>query len=253
MELKKQDHVQSLEKGLNVLKAFSGIRKVMTISEVADVTGLTRAAARRFLLTYTSLGYMFSDGKNFELTSKALSLGYAYLSSLDITDIAKPYMLRLSNLVNESSSIATIDKNDVVYLMRQQVSRIMTINLGVGTRLPAHVTSMGRIIMAMNDVEDEVLDTFDYQQYTINTIVNKHDLKEELLKIKEQGWALIDQELEAGVRSISAPIFSKDGSVKFAMNIGCQSSRVSRDKLINDFLPHLLEVTSEITNALKKI
>lgn len=253
MELKKQDHVQSLEKGLNVLKAFSGIRKVMTISEVADVTGLTRAAARRFLLTYTSLGYMYSDGKNFELTSKALSLGYAYLSSLDITDIAKPYMLRLSNLVNESSSIATIDKNDVVYLMRQQVSRIMTINLGVGTRLPAHVTSMGRIIMAMNDVEDEVLDTFDYQQYTINTIVNKHDLKEELLKIKEQGWALIDQELEAGVRSISAPIFSKDGTVKFAMNIGCQSSRVSRDKLINDFLPHLLEVTSEITNALKKI
>ena len=253
MEIKKSDHVQSLEKGLNVLIAFSGDRKVMTISEVADVTGLTRAAARRFLLTYTSLGYVYSDGKNFELTSKVLSLGYAYLSSLEITDIAKPYMLRLSNLVNESTSIATIDKNDVVYLMRQQVSRIMTINLGIGTRLPAHVTSMGRIIMAMNDVEDEVLGTFKYEQHTINTIVNKHDLKEELLKIKEQGWALVDQELEAGVRSISAPIFSKDGTVKFAMNIGCQSNRVSRDKLINDFLPHLLEVTSEITNALKKI
>ena len=253
MGIKKENHVQSLERGLNVLKAFGGDRKVMTISEVADVTGLTRAAARRFLLTYTSLGYMYSDGKNFELTSKVLSLGYSYLSSLDITDIAKPYMLRLSNLVNESSSIATIDKNDIVYLMRQQVSRIMTINLGIGTRLPAHVTSMGRIIMAMNDVEDEVLDTFKYEQHTINTIVNKHDLKEELLKIKGQGWALVDQELEAGVRSISAPIFSKDGSVKFAMNIGCQSSRVSRDKLINAFLPHLLEVTAEITNALKKI
>lgn len=251
--INKADYVQSLEKGLKVLKAFGSDKKVMTLSEVAEVTKMSRAAARRFLLTYTDLGYMHSDGKYFELTSRVLDLGYTYLSSLDITEIAKPYMLKLSNLVNESSSIATLDKNEVVYLMRQQVSRIMTINLGIGTRLPAHVTSMGRTIMAMNDFKEELLDVFEYEQYTINTISNKIELKKELQKIRQQGWALVDQELEAGVRSISAPIFSKDGSVKYAMNIGCQANRVSKDRLITEFLPHLKEAAGNISSALKKI
>ena len=236
-----------------MITAFSRERKVMTLSEVAEVTEMTRAAARRFLLTYTHLGYMASNGRNFELTAKVLNLGYNYLSSLDIIEIARPLMLQLSNEVNESCSIATLDKLEIVYLLRQQVSRIMTISLGAGSRLPVHVTSMGRILLAMNDtIDDSFLENLDYKQYTINSITSKEQLKRELEIIRKQGWTLVDQELEAGVRSISVPIFSKNNQVIYAMNIGVQSNRVSKEQLIEDFLPHLQETCSKISTALKK-
>lgn len=254
MNIKETDFVNSLEKGLKVLLAFSDSKRSMTLSEVAEITGLSRAAARRFMLTYAHLGYLYTDGKYFELTSKVLSLGYNYISSLDITDISKPHMLNLVNSIHESCSIATLDDLDVVYIVRQQYSRIMNITLTVGSRLPAHVTSMGRVLMAYNDInQDELLDKIDYQEYTINTISNKEHLKEELDQVKKQGWVLVDQELEAGLRSISAPIFSKDGSVKYAMNISGHSSRVSKETMISSFLPPLLEACGHISDALKKL
>lgn len=253
MEIKKTDYVQSLEKGLRVLMAFSRERQRMTLTEVAKLTHLSRAAARRFLLTLAHLGYIKTDGKIFELTPKVLNLGYNYLSSLDIKEIAKPFLMDLAKVTNETCSVVTIDGRDVVILVRQQVSRIMTISIGIGSRLPTHVTAVGRVILAMNqDLQDQLLETFDYRQYTINTITSKDRLKEELARVKQQGWSMIDQELEAGVRAIAVPIFSKDGSVKYAMHISSNTHRVSKEDLIDKFLPHLQKAAQGISEALRK-
>lgn len=251
-EIKKTDYVQSLEKGLRVLMAFSKESQLMTLTDVAKVTNLSRAAARRFLLTYVHLGYMKTDGKFFELTPKVLNLGYNYLSSLDIKDIAKPFLINLSKVVNETCSVAAMDGAEVVILVRQQVSRIMTFSIGIGSRLPTHVTAVGRVILAMNEhLQTQLLDAFDYKNYTINTITNKDNLKLELQRIKEQGWAFIDQELEAGVRALAVPIYSKGNQVKYAIHIST-THRVSKEEMINTFLPHLLQAAQEISDALKK-
>jgi len=251
--IKKTDYVQSLEKGLRVLMAFSKEKQTMTLTEVAKLTSLSRAAARRFLLTYTHLGYIKSDGKYFELTPKVLNLGYNYLSSLDIKDIAKPFLINLSKAVNETCSVVTIDGPEVVILVRQQVSRIMTVSIGVGSRLPTHVTAVGRVILAMNQsLQDKLIDNFDYQQYTINTITTKERLQAELERVKEQGYSMIDQELEAGVRAIAVPIYSRAGGVKYAIHISSNTNRVSKEDMVETFLPHLQEAANGISEALRK-
>ncbi len=253
MEIKKTDYVQSLEKGLRVLMAFSKEKKIMTLTEVAKVTNLSRAAARRFLLTYAHLGYIKTDGKFFELTPKVLNLGYNYLSSLDIKEIAKPFLINLSKAVNETCSVVIIDGQEVVILVRQQVTRIMTVSIGIGSRLPTHLTAVGRVILAMNEnLQDQLLDTFDYKEHTINSINSKERLKAELERVKQQGWSLIDQELEAGVRAIAVPIYSYDGSVKYAIHISSNTNRVSKEEMIKRFLPHLLEAAKGISEALRK-
>ena len=250
MEIKKTDYVQSLEKGLRVLMAFSRERQRMTLTEVAKITDLSRAAARRFLLTYVHLGYIKTDGKNFELTPKVLNLGYNYLSSLNIKEIAKPFLMDLAKKTNETCSVVTIDGKEVVILVRQQVSRIMTISIGIGSRLPTHVTAVGRVILAMNpDLQEQLIDTFDYRQYTINTIATKERLQAELKRIKQQGWSMIDQELEAGVRAIAVPIYSKDRSVKYAIHISANTHRVTKEELIDKFLPLLFEAAEGISGG----
>jgi IclR family pca regulon transcriptional regulator len=237
MDLKDSDFVQSLEKGLKVLLAFNNEKKAMTLSEVAEKTDLSRAAARRFLLTYTYLGYMQTDGKYFSLTPKVLDLGYNYISSLDIIEIAKPFMLKLSKEVDESCSVGLIEDKDIVYIVQEQVSKVMTISLKVGSRLPAHLTSMGRMILAMNqDIQNELLDKFEYKKFTDNSVLNKESLKVELDVIKNQGWAFVDQELEIGLRAISAPIYSKGGVVKYAMTIVSPTNRSSKEEMIERFL-----------------
>lgn len=253
MEIKESDFVQSLEKGLNVLLAFSNEKKAMTLSEVAEKTDLSRAAARRFLLTYTYLGYMQTDGKYFSLTPKVLDLGYNYISSMDIIEIAKPFMLKLSKEVDESCSVGLIEDKDIVYIVQEQVSKVMTISLKVGSRLPAHLTSMGRMILAMNqDIQNELLDKFEYKQFTENSVLNKESLKAELDLIKNQGWAFVDQELEIGLRAISAPIYAKGGIVKYAMTIVSPTNRSSKEEMIDRFLEPMMEACKGISAILMK-
>jgi IclR family transcriptional regulator, pca regulon regulatory protein len=253
MEIKESEFVQSLEKGLNVLLAFTNDKKYMTLSEVAEKTNLSRAAARRFLLTYTQLGYMKLEGKYFSLTSKVLDLGYNYIASMDIIEIAKPFMLELSKTVDESCSLGLIENKDIVYIVQEQVTKVMTISLKVGSRLPAHVTSMGRMILAMNDsLLKELIDEFDYKKYTENSVLSKEILMAELAVIKKQGWAFIDQELELGLRAISAPIFSKGGEVKYALTIVSPTNRSTKDEMIDRFLGPMLKACSEISEILKK-
>ncbi|MCP9770437.1 IclR family transcriptional regulator [Lacihabitans sp. LS3-19] len=253
MEIKESDFVQSLEKGLNVLLAFSQEKKAMTLSEVAEKTQMSRAAARRFLLTYTHLGYMINDGKYFSLTPKVLDLGYNYISSMDIIEIAKPFMVKLSKEIEESCSIGLIENKDIVYIVQEQVSRVMTISLKVGSRLPAHLTSMGRMILAMNEkLQTELLEKFEYNQLTENTISDKASLKAELDRIKIQGFAFVDQELEVGLRAISTPIFSKNNKVNYALTILSPTNRFSKEEMLNRFLEPMKETCGRISEILQK-
>src|SRR5512139_1746855 len=149
-----QDFVQSLERGLAVIRAFDRDHPELTLSEVATATGVTRAAARRFLLTLAELGYVRSDGRLFALTPRVLELGYAYLSSMSLPEVAEPHLEALVATVNESSSVSVLDGTDVVYVARVPTSRIMTVSISVGTRFPAYATSMGRVLLAgLDDAE----------------------------------------------------------------------------------------------------
>src|SRR6266545_2509655 len=210
------DFVQSLERGLAVIRAFDRTRPELTLSEVAAATGVTRAAARRFLLTLVDLGYVRSDGRLFALSPRVLELGYAYLSSLSLPEVAEPHLEALVGEVNESSSVSVLDAGDVVYVARVPTSRIMTVAISVGTRFPAYATSMGRVLLA------------------------------ELARVRAQGWAIVDQELEEGLRAVAAPIRNRDGRTVAAINISAHASRTPVESVRRRLLPPLLAAAARI-------
>src|SRR6202451_2103302 len=209
------DFVQSLAPGLAVTRAFDADHPKLTLSEVAASTGLSRAAARRFLRTLVQLGYMRVDGSRFALRPKILELGYAYLSSLTLPEVAMPHLEQLVEQVHESSSVSELDGDDVIYIARVPTKRIMTVTISVGTRFPAYATSMGRVLLAAQPEPwlDAYLSTAALHHLTGHTITTASGLRQELRKIRANGWALIDQELEEGLRSLAAPIRDSDGAV----------------------------------------
>ncbi|EIE98346.1 IclR family transcriptional regulator [Saccharomonospora glauca] len=241
-------HVQSLERGLAVIKAFGAGTPRLTLSDVARTTGLTRAAARRFLLTLADLGYVRSDGRYFGLTAKVLELGYAFLSSLSLPEVVQPHLERLSAEVRESCSMSVLDGTDIVYVARVAVSRIMTVSIDVGTRFPAHATSMGRVLLAGLD-EDALrayLDAATFDRLTPRTITSASALRAELDVVRERGWALVDQELEEGLRSVAVPLHDKNGKVVAAVNISTHASRTSPEEVRTGLLPRLRETAERI-------
>lgn len=244
--------LQSLERGIAVIQVFSHEHPALTLSDVARLTGMTRATARRILLTLQKLGHVRSDGRVFSLTPRVLTLGWAYLSSLSLWEIAQPFMQELVAKTGESSSAATLDLPDIVYVARVPTIRIMSITLGVGTRLPAHATSMGRVLLA--DLPDPELDDFlcgrTFETYTPKTITDPEQLHEAILQVREQGWTLADEELELGLRSIAAPIRRRDGRTVAALNVSGAVVRVSRADLRERFLPELLATADQISLAL---
>ncbi len=251
-DIKKADYVQSLEKGLNVIRAFDTEDTEMTLTEVAKKVDLTRANARRILLTLQSLGYVNSlNGKQFFLTPKVLSLGYAYLSSLTLRELALPYMQELTNKVKESCSMSVLDGVDIVYIARVQTKRMMTISLAVGTRLPATAASMGKVLLAGLDTDEakKRLEKACFESYTHKTL-SKEQFIEQLESVRKCGSAISDEELEVGVRSIAAPIYDKNGQVVAALNISGHASRVSVADLIKTFLPALKHAVCQIEKAL---
>ncbi|MDS1271247.1 IclR family transcriptional regulator C-terminal domain-containing protein [Lipingzhangella sp. LS1_29] len=245
----REDHfVRSLERGLAVIRAFTADSPTMTLSEVARATGLTRAAARRFLLTLTDLGYVRSDGRGFALTPRVLELGYAYLSSASLPELAQPHLERLATEVRESSSVSVLDGDDVVYVARVPTSRIMTVSINVGTRFPAYATSMGRVLLAgKSDPEVEAyLERAELRRLTSRTITSAAKLRAELERVRSQGWAIVDQELEEGLRSVAAPIRDSSQTVVAAANVSAHSSRAPVEDLRRDLLPALLATTARI-------
>jgi len=246
------DFVQSLERGLAVIRAFDAAHPELTLSEVAAATSVTRAAARRFLLTLAELGYVRSDGRLFSLTPKVLELGYAYLSSLSLPDVAEPHLETLATEVNESSSISVLDRDDVVYVARVPVSRIMTVTISVGTRFPAYATSMGRVLLAglPADQLEEYLSRVRLQRLTSRTVSSVASLRAELARVKAQGWAIVNQELEEGLRAVAAPIRDRRDRVIAAVNISTQASRTSLETMRRELLPPLLATVKRIESDL---
>lgn len=248
------EFVQSLERGLAVIQAFSGDHPDMTLAEVARQTGLTRATARRLLFTLCELGYARSDGKRFSLTPRVLDIGYAYLSSLDLTGIAQPEMEVLVERTHESSSVAVLDGSDIVYVVRVPTKRIMTISLGLGSRLPAYAASMGRVLLAglPPDELDAYLGSTPLEALTARTITDEARLRQELDTVGRQGWALVDQELEDGIRSIAAPLRDNRGRVVAALNVSSHAGRVNLAVLRDQFLPAVLETAAKINERLAR-
>ncbi len=251
-EIKKSDLVQSLEKGLNVIRAFDMDHEQMTLSDVAKKIDLTRANARRILLTLQHLGYVTSlDGKLFSLSPKVLSLGYSYLSGLPFRELAQPYMQELAKEINESCSMSVLDQTDIVYIARVHTKRIMTISLGIGTRLPAHATSMGKVLLASLDPMEatKLIGSMKFEELTPYTL-SKNPFIQHLDVVRKQGWAISDQELEIGVRSIACPIRDKKGNVLAAINISGHASRVTLDDLVKKYLSALRDTVEKIEQAL---
>jgi IclR family pca regulon transcriptional regulator len=229
---------------------FSSERRRLTLSEVARETGLTRATARRVLLTLERLGYARSDGREFELTPKVLDIGYAYLSSLDLSQIAEADMERLAEHVQESCSAAVLDGREIVYVARMPTKRIMAISLGLGSRLPAFCTSMGRVLLAdlREDQVRELLSEVALPQLTSRTITDLDELLNELAVVRSQGWALVDEELEVGLRSVAVALRNGRGTAIAALNVSSSTLRVDLQTLRGDFLPALIQ-TAERINA----
>lgn len=243
------DFIQSLERGLAVINSFSSEHRAQTLSEVAQRTGLTRATARRILLTLAELGYVSQTGRLFSLTPKVLDLGYSFLSSLHVVELAQGPMERLVEAVKESSSMSVLDGPEIVYVARVPTTRIMTISLALGSRLPAYPTSMGRVLLAglPDDEFDGYLAGTDLAALTPHTVTDKRKFRSLIGRVREEGYALVDQELEEGVRSIAAPISNDRGRVIAAMNVSGHASRVSVQRMRAEFLPRLLEAASEIS------
>ncbi len=247
------DFVQSLDRGLAVIRAFGPDRERLSLSEVARATGLTRAAARRFLLTLVKLGYVRSDGREFSLRPRVLELGYAYLSGLAMPEIAAPHLEELVAKLRESSSISVLDGHHIVYVARVPTKRIMTVAISVGTRFPAYATSMGRVLLgAMSDAElDRYLAEATFESFTDRTVTDRDQLRQIVREVAKQGFSIVDQELEEGLRAIAAPIRGSGDGVIAAINVSAHASRVSPTAMQADLLPALLETARQIETDLK--
>jgi IclR family pca regulon transcriptional regulator len=244
--------LQGLERGLAVIRAFSADAPSLTLSEVARAVGITPATARRILLTLEELGYVRNDSRRFSLTPRVLALGWAYLSSLDLGELAGPFMEELSAATRESCSIATLDLPDIVYVARVPTSRIMTVALGVGARLPAYPTSMGRVLLAglADDDLTSYLSTLRTESLTARTVTAPDKLRATIDRARTDGYALVDQELELGLRSIAAPIHNARGRIIAALNVSAHASRSTPTALRTEVLPHLHNAAAQITTAL---
>jgi len=245
--------IQSLARGLAVIRTFDHEHQRLTISEVAQRAELTRATARRFLLTLTELGYASFDGKLFALTPRVLDLGYAYLSSTPLWEVAQPHMEAVVAKLHESCSMSVLQDTDIVYVARVPTKRIMTVTLGLGSRLPAIATSMGRVLLAHagQAERDRYFSEARLTKFTARTVTDPVRLREILHEVAQRGWALVDQELEEGVRSVAVPIRDAAHRVIAAMNSSGHASRVTIAQLRREFVPALLQASARITATLE--
>jgi IclR family pca regulon transcriptional regulator len=242
-----RDQVQSLVRGLSVIRAFDGEAQ-LTLSGVAQRAGLTRAAARRFILTLVELGYIKADGRDFRLTPRALNLGYSYLSSHSIPEVALPHVETLVTSVEDSSEMGMLDGHDVVYVLRVGGPRILTAAISIGARRPAHATALGRVLLTGLSPEEleEYLRTVQLRKIQDRTLVDRDQLRKELELVSRQGYALVDQELEEGLRAVAAPIHDRTGRVIASMTLSSHTSRRSMQDLETLLLPQLLNTVREI-------
>ncbi|MGB0035955.1 MAG: IclR family transcriptional regulator C-terminal domain-containing protein [Candidatus Acidiferrales bacterium] len=244
----------SLARGLAVLQAFSQRKRQLTISQLSAKTGFSRAAVRRCLYTLSKLGFAGSDdSRHFFLRPRVLALGHSYISSMPLATAAQPVLEHVSHLLHESCSIATLDGVDIIYVARATVTRIMSIDLGVGSRLPAYCTSMGRVLLAHlpPDELEPYLARVEFSHRTDRTVSSIEKLRQVLRLVLRNGCAIVDQELELGLRSMAVPIQNPGGKVVAALNVGAHAQRVSIQDMQNKFLPHLRAAAQELCMLLR--
>ena len=243
------DFMTSLARGLAVLRAFADTRKPQTIAQISQQTGIPRAAVRRCLHTLKQLGYVDAELKNFTLRPKVLTLGYSYLSSTPLTLSAQPCLDQVSKALGESSSLAVLEEDQVLYVARSATSRVMSVSLSAGSRLPAYCTSLGRVLLAHLPAAelDAYLARTTLAQKTVNTITSADALRAELARVREQGYALNNEELELGLRSIAVPVRGATGRVLAALNVGAQAARVTPERMVEEFMPVLRQGAQELS------
>ena len=244
----------SLARGLAVIQAFSQRQRELTVSQISAKTGFSRAAVRRCLYTLAKLGFAATDdSRHFHLRPRVLALGHSYISSMPLAATAQPILENVSRILHESCSIATLDRTDIVYIARANVTRIMSIDLVVGSRLPAFCTSMGRVLMAELPPEklDEFLARVEFNRYTERTVATAEKLRQILRLVQRNGYSIVDQELESGLRSMAVPIHDAAGRVVAALNVGAHAQRISIQDLQVRFLPQLKAAAQELCLAVR--
>ena len=243
----------SLARGLAVVHAFEARKRQLTIAQISHRTDIPRAAVRRCLHTLIKLGYATTDGRTYSLLPKVLTLGHAYLSSTPMAVTAQPILDRLSEQLHEACSMATLEGDEILYIARSATpQRLISVDLSVGSRLPAYCTSMGRILLAgLDDLAlEDYLQHAPLQVKTRRTVHTVEGLRASLDSIRQQGWVIIDQELEIGLRSIAVPLKDSAGQVMAALNVGTHVSRVTLQALESRFLPVLLHASQELSTRL---
>lgn len=244
--------VEAFARGLSVIRSFGAGRQQMTLSEIAKVTDLPRATVRRALFTLVALGYASDDGRHFRLTPRILSLGHAYLSSTPLPGLLQPALESVSELTRESCSASILDGTDIIYVARSATKRIMSVGLNVGSRLPAYCTSMGRVLLAAEPLERQkfLLQQSQPAALTDKTITDPSRLLAELAKVRAQGYAYVDQELEIGLRSIAVPVCNTAGAVVAAINISTQANRMDEASIHAKIREALLQAAQSIRPSL---
>ena len=242
------DFVEALARGLDVLACFGEHRPRMTLAEVANETALARPTARRLLLTLEELGYVRSDGPSYTLTPQVLRLGIAYAGSLGLWDIARPHMTDLVAETGESSSMAQLDGSDIVYIARVAVPKIIALRVSIGTRFPALQTSQGKVLLAALDPADVPAILAEPSRAGLPPFPERSlsDIADELTTVRARGWALADEELAPGVRSVAVPVRDGAGRVRAAMNVTVHAAETSVDTLVNTHLPRLIRTAGEV-------
>ncbi|HET6626585.1 MAG TPA: IclR family transcriptional regulator C-terminal domain-containing protein [Nocardioidaceae bacterium] len=243
------DFVESIARGIDVIKAFDRAQPTMSLADVATATGLARPTARRILRTLESLGYVRATGGSFTLTPRVLELGLTYVQSLGLWDVARPHMEDLVGKTHESSSIAQLDGSDIVYVARVAVPKIIALAVHIGTRFPAGPTSLGKVLLAGLAAEelDAVLAEPSRAGVTPRWQPDRRELEEVLREVRAQGWAMTDEQLASGIRSVAAPLRDGSGRVIAAMNVTVHAAETSVDTLRGDYLPLLLEAAGRVS------
>ncbi|MBO1900427.1 helix-turn-helix domain-containing protein [Leucobacter weissii] len=245
--------MQSFARGLAVIRAFDAEHAALTLSEVARRAEVPPAAARRFLRTLESLGYVRADSRSFSLTPRVLELGFSYLSALSLPEVMQPHLERLSREVGESVSAAVLSGTDIVYVARVPTRRIMTVGITIGTRFPAYATSMGRVLLAQLPADElsAVISESRPSPLTERTLTDPTALAEEIARAGAQGWALVDGELELGLRALAAPVRGREGAVVAAVNISTSAGSGSSERVREHHLPLLIASAEAIEAELR--
>jgi IclR family pca regulon transcriptional regulator len=243
------DFIEALARGLEVIAVFRPGCPVMTLAEVASATGLARPTARRILLTLEELGYVRAADRGYSLTPRVLELGVAYVRSMGLWDVARPHLEKLVARTNESCSIAQLDGSDIVYVARVAVPKIVSLAVQIGTRFPALATSLGKVQLAALPPEelDRVLAEPTRSGLVSRWQPDRAELDAALREVRARGWALTDEQLTLGIRSIAAPVRDGSGKVVAGVNVNCHAAETSVERLVEHHLPLLLQAAGDIS------